>query len=112
MRNTEREGNTHLSKDGMGAGSRSVEPVQKGVVSNVDKELGSSAFGLAGVGHGKGSRFVADSLVGLTDLVGDSTAAVASVGLAVTTLEGGVGVGTTGSSTRRERVLGIRTSKL
>jgi len=81
-------------------------------VGNVHEELRSAALRLASVRHGKSSWFVADSLVGLTNLVGDSAAAIALVRPSVTTPKGSVGVWTTSTGTTRVGILRIWATKL
>mmetsp|Transcript_24256 Transcript_24256/g.59368 ORF Transcript_24256/g.59368 Transcript_24256/m.59368 type:complete len:216 (+) Transcript_24256:163-810(+) len=101
-----------LSKDRVSRWSTLVEPIQEGVVVDIDKELGTSRFGSSSVGHGKSSDIIGDALVVLANLVGDVSSRVTSVGLAVTRLEGGSTFGSSSSRTARVGVLGVGASEL
>ena len=78
----------------------------------IEEELGSARLRLTGIGHGKGADVIADFLVGLAHLVGDSTVMSAGDGLAVARLEGGVGIRSAGAGATGVGVLGVRASKL
>lgn len=91
---------TYLSKDGVSRRGRTVEPIQKGVVVDVDEELGASRFGTSSVGHTQSTRSVGDTLVILSNFIGDSTFGVALVGISVGTLKGRVWRWSTGTGTR------------
>ena len=78
----------------------------------IEEELGSARLRLTGIGHGKGADVIADFLVGLAHLVGDSTVMSAGDRLAVARLEGGVGIRSAGAGATGVGVLGVRASKL
>lgn len=101
-----------LSKDWVSRRSAVVEPIQEGVVVDVDEKLGTSRFGSSSVGHGKSSDIVGDALVVLANLIGNVTSRVTGVGLAVTRLEAGSTLGSSSSGTARVGVLGVWASEL
>ena len=103
---------TYLSKDWVGRFGRVVEPIQEGVVVDVDKELRSSRLGSTSVGHTQGSRSVSDTLMVLSNFIGNASVGVALVGLSIGTLKATAGIGTSSTSTWRVGVLCIGTSKL
>jgi len=96
----------------VGRRGRAVKPIKEGVVGYIEEELGSARLRLTGIGHGKGADVIADFLVGLAHLVGDSTVMSAGDGLAVARLEGGVGIRSAGTGATGVGVLGVRASKL
>jgi len=98
-----------LAEDGVSRGSGAIEPVQEGVVGDVDEELRATGLGLAGVGHREGPDVVGDFC---RELVGDATVVSAGDGLAIAGLEGGVGGGAAGSGTVAVGILGVGATEL
>jgi hypothetical protein len=65
-----------------------VEPVEKLVVSKIDKELGTTTLWSTSIGHGKRSTIIGNLLVIGTNLVRNASIGSAFVRLVVTSLEG------------------------
>ena len=98
-----------LAEDGVSRGGGAIEPVQEGVVGDVDEELRATGLGLAGVGHREGPDVVGDAR---RELVGDATVVSAGDGLAIAGLEGGVGGGAASSGTVAAGILGVGATEL
>lgn len=98
-----------LAEDGVSRGGGFIEPVQEGVVGDVDEELRATGLGLAGVGHREGPDVVGDAR---RELVGDATVVSAGDGLAIAGLEGGVGGGAASSGTVAAGILGVGATEL
>ena len=103
---------TYFSKDRMSTFARLVEPIQKCVVRYVNEKLRASTFWLSRIGHGKSSHSIGNTVLRLSNLVGNSTLGISTVRLAITALELGTRLRSTGSSSGRVGVLGMRAAKL
>lgn len=102
----------NFSKDGVRRRSGGIEPIQKGIIGDVDKELRSSRLGASRVGHGQCSGGVGNLLVGLANFVRNAAVVGARVGLAIQALELGARVGTAGTRARTVGVLGVGATEL
>jgi hypothetical protein len=97
---------SYLSENRVGRRTALVEPIQKGVVVDIDEELRTSRFRTASVGHGKSSWGISDALVILSDFIRDASSTITLVGLAVAALERGACIRSSSSGTMGVRVLG------
>jgi hypothetical protein len=100
------------SKDGMGTGTATIKPIQKGIVCHVNEKLRPSTLRLTGIGHTKCSGLIGNALVDLSHFIGNPAIMSASVLLSIARRERCVGIRPTGARSRAVGVLRIRTSKL
>lgn len=89
-----------------------IKPIKVRIVSNIDEKLGSPRFRLASIGHGESSNVIGNSLVRLTNLVGDASVMGPCVRLAIASLEGRSSLRAASARSRAAGVFRVWAAKL